>query len=155
MVMCCFSFGVLHFGSAQGENHGGDLQNVRYVHVGFNTFAHWFGLMFAQSYFSSLVWLVFCKFRKGMKSSMDLLLWAPKVFTFGHGKHVRNILLSTFRPSWEDCAQIVSWFGVLCFGFHCGVFKDSPSGMNIDLAFGQYLDGFGGGVKLYSLWFYV
>ena len=82
-------------------------------------------------------------------------LWAPNVFTYGHDKQVSKILLSTFRPSWEDCAYIVSSFGVLCCGFHCGVFKDSPSGMNIDLAFGQYLDGFGGGVKSYSLWFCV
>ena len=26
----CFSVGILHFGSTQGEHHGGDIQNVRY-----------------------------------------------------------------------------------------------------------------------------
>ena len=52
MVVCCFSFGVLHFGSAQGENHGGDLQTVRYVHVGFNIPAHWFHLTFVHGHTS-------------------------------------------------------------------------------------------------------
>ena len=101
--VCCLSFGVFHYGSAQGRNHGGDLQTVRYVHVGFSMLAHWFGLTFAQSYFSSLVWILFCKCWKGMRSSLALLLWAPNVFTYGHDKPVSKILLSTFRPSWDDC----------------------------------------------------
>ena len=52
MVVCCLSFGFLHFGSVQGGNHGGDLQTVRYVHVGFNTPAHWFSLTFFHDHAS-------------------------------------------------------------------------------------------------------
>ena len=50
--VCCLSFGVLHYGLAQGENHGGHLQTTRYVHVGFNMPTHWFGLTFVHGHTS-------------------------------------------------------------------------------------------------------
>ena len=35
-----------------GGNRGGDPQTVRYVHIGFNMPAHWFGLTFVHGHTS-------------------------------------------------------------------------------------------------------
>ena len=86
VVHCVYHLGFLHFGFAQGEDHGGNLQTVRYAHAGFNMPTHWFGLTFAQSYFSSFLLLVFCKCRKGKRSSVAFLLWDPNIDTCCYGK---------------------------------------------------------------------
>ena len=124
MVVCCLSFGDLHFGSTQGENHGGDLQTMRYVHVGFNMPAHWFDLKKFHGHTShpsfglcsagaerewGAAWLCFCGLQT-FALMATVSLW--EIF-----------YLLPFVPLGETTHRLLLGLGFYAVGFVVGVFK--------------------------------
>ena len=103
-VHCFCHLRFMHFGSAHGKDHGGDLQTVRFDSFGSYAYTlFWFNVLNVAILLIPNFYCV-CRFLKGRRSNLASTVFNPIVFNHGHGNPMRKVVVATSRPSSEEWA---------------------------------------------------